>query len=97
VTEEEFNASLNVAVMVAPIATPVAALMGVTAVTVGGVGGGGVMLPEPEPPPPHPAVRTAAVTSHQAKRNRMIKFSLGVMGGEIADSIHHPAETQIVA
>ena len=56
------------------MATPVAALAGVTEVTVGAVGGGGV--PDPETDPPHPATRSAAGNRREAILKRIITIYL---------------------
>jgi hypothetical protein len=65
---------LKVAVTAGMMATPVAALAGVTEVIVGAVGGGGV--PEPATDPPHPATRSAAGNRREAILKRMITIYL---------------------
>jgi hypothetical protein len=57
-------ASLNVAVTLEAMATPMVPFVGVTAVTVGATGGGGGGVLEL---PPHPAMTRVAATRHQAE------------------------------
>jgi hypothetical protein len=81
-----FMAKLKVAVMAVFTATSVVPLAGVTAVTVGAVGGGGG-ADVPELDPPHPETTSAADTSRQATPKRMMRFLLGLplgfaIGGE---------------
>jgi hypothetical protein len=67
---EAFMAWLKVAVMVAPTATPVADAAGLTAVTVGAVGGGGMGVLEP---PPHPVSPIAAAAAKKKNCLRRIR------------------------
>ena len=81
-----FIAVLKVAVTVDVTATPVAPLVGETAVTVGALGGG-----VPDPPPPHPARIRDALTSHQPEWNRITDLSFRIVGdGGIALSNLQP-------
>jgi hypothetical protein len=62
-------ASLNVAVTVVLIATPVAKLAGVTAVTIGATGGVVEFVP------PHPTAKKHANVRKQAAMRRIVGFS----------------------
>jgi hypothetical protein len=53
----EFIASLKVALTAVLIATPVAALAGTTALTVGAVGAAALAPAAPPPPCPHPVIK----------------------------------------
>src|SRR5580692_7930766 len=76
-------AVLKVAVTAELTTTPVLALVGVAAVTVGATGGGGLLLLV-ELEPPHPATNRAAETSHKAVDDRITRHSLRLFRSWIA-------------
>jgi hypothetical protein len=75
---EAFIGMSNVAVTADVMATPVAPLAGVTALTAGTfVGQLLVQVPPPPPLPPHPAITRLTAASNQAEVTRITNFSYG--------------------